>query len=507
MRLRNALQVLWSRIRGFRIFDTAGLENGQVRSLNFMVASAMCGQVMLFITTGAPWTGYLREVLRADDVALGLIAAIPVAANTIQLLAAYLLQRYQKRRLFVVAFGAIGRFFWIPIALIPYLVPEAFTDARILLVTCFVIMTAVGNSFLNIGFASLLSDLVPMRIRGSYFSARHGISLLAGVLGALLASWLVDTLGSAGYSIVLVIAGVFGVTDMLLYLFVDFPPMKVAPEERQGGFFSMIGCVLRDKRFMMVVLCFTGWAFAVNLSSPFFNVHMLENLGMTYTRITLFNQIAQNVITVFFVRYWGRPLDQFGTKTAVQIAGRICMLTPIIWLFVTPGAQWLILIISLLNGIFWPGIDLGQQNAYLEAAPERYRAMYIAVFFAIFNLLGVALGNALGGVLLKNVFTPLAAQGFSVLGNVWTKYHYIILLSALLRIVVVLGFFPRLKVEGGVPLRAALGELTDEQRGKWQRFTIGLQRASIRRKYRAKMKKKEEAKAQEEQNGENHPDA
>ena len=40
----------------------------------------------------------------------------------------------------------------------------------------------IGNSGVNLAFGSLIGDLVPIRIRGSYFSARQRISLISGVI-------------------------------------------------------------------------------------------------------------------------------------------------------------------------------------------------------------------------------------------------------------------------------------------------------------------------------------
>lgn len=270
----------------------------------------------------------------------------------------------------------------------------------------------------------------------------------------------------------------------------------------------MMLLVFRDKRFMRVVLCFTGWAFAVNLASPFFNVLMLENLEMSYTRITLFNQIAQNICSVLFVRRWGRPLDRYGSKAVVQIAGRACMVLPLLWLFVTPSSQWIILIISVLTGIFWPAVDLGQQNSYLAASEEHHRAMYMAVFFAVYNLLGVAVGNALGGVLVQDVFGPLASHGFSLFGNVWTKYHFIILFSCLLRIAVVIGLFPILREEEGVPWRQALSIMLEEWRARLLRRHIAWQRNHLRRRARAQehqlMEEQQEQAENAQEGGDTH---
>jgi hypothetical protein len=479
---KRSLREIATGARRVRLFDAPGLEDETRRALLMVIYAALFGQAYTLITTGAAWTGFLREVLRADDFTLGLLAAAPVAANTVQILIAHWMQRCQKRRFFLLFFGILGRFFWIPIALAPSLLPGH--DARMMLVAACVVASAVGNSFVNLGYASLMADIVPMRIRGRYFASRHAISLVTGLIGALVASFLVDALGRAGYTAALIIAGVAGMADIGCYLWVDFPPMETPGGGRPQGILASLREVLRDAPFMRVVLCFTCWTFAVNLAAPFFNVHMLENLHMRYTQITLTNQIASNVATLLLLARWGKPLDRFGNKAVLQICARACMFLPLLWMLVTPRLVWLIPLINILSGAFWPPIDLAQQNFYLSGASSRNRAMYVAVFFALFNLCGVALGNFTGGFLLQSVFEPMRANLPWMQGLGWTKYHLIFLLSCLLRVAVVFGLFPSLREAEATPYRAALRTMCGEWYRGRVRSAMMLRATLLRRRYR-----------------------
>lgn len=481
---RNALQSMRTRMKNIQLFDSRGLDETTRKSLVMVIYGVLFGQVSVFITTGAAWTGFLRDVLHANDLMLGIIAAVPVATNTIQILGAYLMQRYQKRRFYMLFFGILGRFFWIPIALVPYFLP---IGMQMFAVTAFVVAVAVGNSFVNLAYASLMADIVPIRLRGRYFASRQAVSLVTGLVGGLVASYLVDSLGMAGYTIALTVAGLTGMADIACFFKVEFPPMDGLEGNGQQGFLASLTGVLRDTGFMRVVLCFTVWTFSVNITGPFYNVHMLENLRMSYTQITLMNQIASNVVTMLCLSRWGRPIDRFGNKAVLQICAHVCMLVPLIWLIITPQSLWLVLVSNFFSGLFWAPIDITQQNFYMGASSSRNRGMYMAVFFAVFNLFGVALSNVLGGVLVQEAFAPLV-DNWGFLGQIgWTKYHLIFLLSALLRIAVVVGLFPRLREEEeGIPARAALTTMRQEAVGRWVHLWSMMRASYLRKRYRRK---------------------
>ncbi len=448
----------WPRSRD--LFDSTGMSDSLRRSLYMVIWAATFGNAAGVITTGAAWTGFLREIIRADDLQLGIISAIPVIANTSQLFISYIMERKRNRRFLLLFFGILGRFLWIPIGLIPFFIPDAMQYLRPWAVIILVALIAGGNSVVNLSFNSLMGDLVPLRIRGRYFSARYRTFVLAGIAAGLAVSWIMDSTGMLGYTIVLVAAGLLGMTDLAFYFFVEWPAMRTPPpEEKQASFISMIRVVLRDKPFMMVTLFYTAWHFSVNVSAPFFNVHMLENLNMSYTQITLSNQITSNVMAVLFVSRWGRLMDRYGNKPILHISVLICMLTPLLWLSVNSSTTWIVILLNVINGMFWAPIDLGQQNFPLNLAGEKNPSMYLAVFFTIINLAGVALGNTVGGMMVQGVYAQLETLQLQLPGITLNRYHYIFATSSVLRTLTVLLALPLLKEAGSKAMRPVVREI------------------------------------------------
>lgn len=470
-----------------RLYDATGLSLQTQRGLNMAILAVTFSMVMTTITTGAAWTGFQR-MLGADAQLLGVISAIPVAASTLQILAAYMLERWRARRALFLGFGIVSRLLWVVIGLIPYFTPMAQPQMRLVLLMVFLALSAGSGAFINVAFYSLIGDLVPLRIRGRYFSSRQAVSLLSGILAGLLVSWLLDaTEGFTGYTIALVVAGVFGTADICCFFFVAWPPMQPQGNARPG-LGRMLRTVLRDRGYMRIVGYFTLWFFAVNLCGPFTNVFFLEEVRMTYTQITLLNQIVPNMATVLVIGWWGRQMDRYGNQPIVQTAGLYCMLLPLSYLLIGPHSFWILPFANVLSGICWPASDLGQQNMYLAKAPAQNRSMYVAVFFASTQLLGTALSNYVGGYLMDGPLATLAASGFAG----FSRYDYIFLLSSLLRIMCVVALLPRLRQEEDTPAPKMCREIVGEFHMRAIALWRELRATRLRRKYYRRYRKKEE---------------
>ncbi|MDR0395850.1 MAG: hypothetical protein LBH66_00935 [Oscillospiraceae bacterium] len=469
------------------LFDSPGLSDSLRRCLNLIIISGAFGTVNGNITGGAAWTGFLRAI-QANAAALGIFAAIPVAANSVQILISYALERTGRRREWMLRVGIAGRMLWAVIGLIPYVIPMSAPQLRIVTAMVFVALCAGSNAVISVSFYSLVTDLVPMRMRGRYFGVRQVFCLVAGILTGLLVSALLDRVeGYAGYTIALTIAGVFGGADIALFALCDWPKMRA----REGGGESlgrMLLAVARNKRFRKITLIMLYWGFAVNICAPFYNVYMLEVIGMTYTQVTLVNQVLPNVITVFVISWWGRRMDTHGNKPVMQLTGLFTMAYPLLWLFTGPNVFWILVITNIASGLLSTAFDLGAQNMYLNAAPDVNRSMYISAYFAATQLFGNAASNALGGMLVQNVLPALEALNWHIAGIAMTRYHFIYLISGALRIVMILGLLPMMQEDDCKSARALAMDSAVEIRESCARTARALSMTIHRKRARRAMR-------------------
>lgn len=442
--MKGNISRLFSR---FSLYDTTGLGHVVRKNLRLVILGVVIGNVSFTITGGTALTGYIKA-LGASDFMYSILLAMPFVSKFMQLITSYILEKTRKRRQLMLVFGLISRLMWIPVALVPYFIPASEATIRIFTILVLVLLLSCMGAFIDSSFNSLVADIVPMRIRGRYFSARQRMMMISGVISGIVISFLLDkfTVGGslAGYTIVFIIAGIFGAGDIICFLWVSFPPMK-EPEAEPESMARMLREVFSNRSYMKLILLWTVWTFSVNISSPFFNVHMLGPMGMTYSEVNFLSVIISNVSTLLSIGLWGRLMDRYGNKAVARTFTLIAAFIPTMWLFTGPREIWMVPIIQFISGMVWPAIDLSTQNMYLYQAPEKNRSMYFAVYFCITQMVGVALGYSVGGWLLDNVFLPLSQElNWTFFGRQINQYQFIFQLSGMLRLVVTLALLRRL---------------------------------------------------------------
>ena len=370
--------------------------------LRDLLADGVLSQMMDAVTSGAFLTAFAL-MLGANNIIIGLIAAIAPATQVLQIPAIYLVQRLGKRRALVVVGSLISRAFWLVIAALPWLVPGS--AALPLLLLCLVGyfgLAAVSSCAYN----SWVRDLVPERLMGRYFARRTAWSMAAGAGLSLLASMLVDKGGRphmhdhAGYYSVLFATG--AALGLLAVWFLSRMPEPPMAEARESNLWRQLLQPVRQKNFRRL-LAFTGvWTFAVNLSGPFFVVFMLKTVELRMSTIILLTVLSQ-FATFALLRVWGRLADRFSNKSTLSVAGLMLAGSYVLWLFVTdPGYFWLsiplLILIHALTGIANAGVTLCSGNLALKIAPRGEATSYLAANALMAGVMGTV-APMLGGVL------------------------------------------------------------------------------------------------------------
>ena len=425
------------------MYDTTGLSRSVRRSLVMIIVGVVFGNVSFPITGGTALTGYIKA-LGASDFVYSILLATPFVSKFMQLVASYVLEKTQKRRELMIYVGLVSRLMWVPVALVPYFVPASEAMIRIWAILVLVLLLSCLGAFIDVSFNSVIADLIPMGIRGRYFATRQRMMMISGILSGFVISWILDTFTAGGslvgYTIVFIIAGIFGATDVFCFIWVDFPAMKKPdPAEKKESMISMMGDVFANKQYMRIITLITIWTFAVNIAAPFYNVHMLGPMQMTYTEVNILSVILSNAGTFIFSGMWGGLMDRYGNKTVMRVFAVLVSLLPLLWIPTGPRIIFMVPIVQFLSGMLWPGVDLSVQNIYLNHAPVKNRTMYFAMYFCITQMIGVSLGYTVGGWLVDNVFLQLSQQWkLTVLGFEFNQYQLIFQLSGMLRMVVAL---------------------------------------------------------------------
>jgi MFS family permease len=396
------------------------------RGMRVSIVEGIFAQVFISVTLGSFVTAFAL-FLGANDFTLGLITALPVLSQLVQLPAAWLIERLGNRKA-ITFWGGLGRQFWlIPVALLFVPLPGEWR-----------LGLAVGAMALSLGtqaingnaWVSWMSDLIPPTLRGRFFGTRNTILALTGLVVIYGGGTLLDWARRSGYTDLgfLALYGTacaFGLVSSFLVRLQPEPPFSRATS---GDFRTLIQAPWRDPGFRAFILTMACWGIGVNLGAPFFSAHALKNLGVSYQTLAILDMVTVGV-SLLSQPLWGRWADLVGHLRALMICMFGASPLAFTWLFATPDSLWLIYANNTIAGIFWPGLMLALNNRLMERAPAAGRAGYLALYSAITGV--VAFGASLVGGVLANL---LQGGTYPLGGLPLNQYQVIFIIAGSVRV-------------------------------------------------------------------------
>jgi len=365
------------------------------------------------VTGGVLLSSFLLD-LGASPFEIGMLASLPMVANLLQPLGALLSNRTTSRHDYGIWTFLPSRLLWL-VLLIGIIFRDVIQDSSAQLVYLTLILVVVSNILAALGSASWMSwlaALVPPQLRGRYYSVRNIVSNVASLISLPIASFVISNWHGgtiAGYGIMLSISILAGLVSLTCQHFmIDINPQKYHNESRQEDHqknpFSNLIVPFKDRNLIIFLIYFAIWGFAVNLSTPFFNLYMLENLGVDITWVTLFNSLSTGA-NMLMLLVWGRLSDRVGNRPLLIFAGLAIAITPLFWLLTSldqiQAQLWIyLLIFHLFLGGTWAAIDLGTNNIQIGIAPSQHHATFFAIASAVAGV-GSALGTTVGGTLAQ----------------------------------------------------------------------------------------------------------
>jgi len=357
--------------------DDADLQKG-LRMLNFEGA---CSQTMGILTGGAFLVAFAL-ILGASNTVIGLLAAVPPAAQLLQIPAIFLVDRIRIRKALMVVAMTLSRLSWFLIAILPFIAPPTWR-----------IPVFLGSLLMYFGLANVAGcaynswwrDFVPENIMGSYLAKRLVIMGVIGAVLSLLGGVGVDLYAkhvgqpAGAYTILFVVGGAFG---LLAVVFVARAPEPLMAPTSHRGLFSMLAQPFRDANFRQLLKFLGIWNFALMLAAPFFAVYMLKRLELSMTWVLGLSVVSQ-LFNTLFLKLWGRLSDRFSNKSVLAVSGPLFMFSIILWPFTTmPEKHFLtiplLVAIHALGGMSIAGVTLAASNLALKSAPKGSGTVYLA---------------------------------------------------------------------------------------------------------------------------------
>jgi MFS family permease len=369
--------------------------------------------------------------LGANNAEIGILSSIPNLFITLSQTFAGKSIEKRGRKNVCESLSLLQKLIWIPIIFIPFFFLKEGVFVLILLLTS----SSVVLSFANTAWASWIGNLVPEKIRGSYFGKRNTIQAAFSFSTTLLAGWLLGLTKSLfGFSLIFFLAFVFGLISY--FYLTKIPEVKYQKKENKIHDLNVLGFLKDLKKysnFHPFTIHMSLLSFAVNIASPFFTVYMLNVMGIGYEWYGMV--IASEVLTrILMLRYWGKLSDKFGDRTIMSLCNILIVFYPFLFLFVRDPFQ--LILISIFSGIAWSGFDLTAFNYLLDVTPPDKRPSYIANYKIAVGA-ALFLGPLIGGFL---------SQYFSSMTFFWLSgLQILFLLSFVLRSLATAYGLPTLK--------------------------------------------------------------
>ena len=360
--------------------------------------------------------------LNASPSQIGLLSSIPMLANLMQPLGALWSDRTSSYHWYCFWIYVPSRLLWLILAAAIFLAgqwtgelnEQTWVNLTLGIVGLTYFLGALGSA----SWLSWIATLVPSRLRGRYFGTRASAVSLMNLLSIPALGWVISAWGGGspqGYGVVLLLGVVAGIISLGFQFWMadvnpgDRPTVKAKGQrdtvasihtiKDESPFISQF---LQNTNFLLFLLYFALWMFAVNLSAPFFNVYLLDTLAIDLRWVTCYTSLQAGAHLAMLI-VWGKLADRIGNRPILLIDGILVALFPLLWLITgaNDGSLWLWFpLFHLLAGGSWAAIDLCTNNLQLGVTPLRHQPLYFAVAAAIAGISG-ALGTSVGGFLAE----------------------------------------------------------------------------------------------------------
>ncbi len=432
------------------------------QGLRYSIFDGAFASMMGSLAGGVFLMGFALKVLRATPAQVGLLAALPMVANVVQMLGSYIIEKTGRKKRLCTTSVIVSRVLWILVILLPLALLGDLRDDRVAVLVAIVAVSSLFGSLGNVAWLAWMSDLVPPETRGSYFGRRNMIASFTGMVitvagGKFLTTWNRHFSDSSpfGYLILFATGLVFGLVSSW---FLSRMPETGTPAAREGGGISLASFLhpLQDRNFLSLILFVSVWNFGIQIAGPFYNVYMIDHLKMSFSTIALLATLS-TLTTLLMMKVWGPISDRLGNRPIIVVSTWVLIAIPFVWIAARPQAPGSPLFIAFaLSGAFMAGASLSQFNILIKLSPQAGRSIYLALFAAITGLCG-AVAPIVGGLLIRK----LSPFQLTLLGYRITDLHLLFLLSSAIQLLALV-FIIRLREASAATPMAVIMQLRND---------------------------------------------
>jgi MFS family permease len=325
-----------------------------------------------------------------SPVLAGLLAALPmVAGGALQLVAPSLLPYFPTYRASVVLGAAIQAASFLPLvaAALAADAPPA------LLFACAAVYWAAGLATAP-GWNAWMTQLVPSRVRGSFFGRRQAVAQIGVLVGLLAGGLILDRAGSdrRAFAILFVAAFLCRALSTFFLSRQSVPPGRPRPHGIRARHLLLRAWRSPSRELIATILIVH---FAVNLASPFFTPFFLVERDVSYAvfMALLAANFAGKIATYPLL---GRIARRAGLRQLMAIGGLGIAPLPLLWPVLPLPYLFLL---QAGAGMSWAAFELSVLLAFLDVSDDPERTSLLATFHFL-NSAAVAGASLAGGAIL-----------------------------------------------------------------------------------------------------------
>lgn len=391
------------------VFRYRRTDSARRKGLRVAVYEGIPSAVFSQLLSGPFLTAYLLY-LGASTQQIGIVLAIPALANLLQVFGAVLLQRFENRRLVYIVLGSMHRGFGVLTGAVPFLFPQELWVA--VYIGTFTIMS-ISASLLSVVWSSLISDMVPNKVRGQYFGFRNIALGAVGSLCLFITGIIMERLpGEAGFNTMYLIGAVAVIINIIFFFFYPNPPFEKSQTHSAGG---LLLKPFQDSFFFRALLLLAVWTLLASVAQPFYSYVMLDVLGLGYQWVSTMT-IIQTVAAMLGFYVWSQLSKRYSTRALLMLSLPIIAFSCMLWSAISFLPVILVLIaVHLLTGFGSGGYGQMAFIFIIGDTPKAERPSYIAVFYAITGLAGFV-GPMAGGYIFEMFAdAPLWVQSYGII--------------------------------------------------------------------------------------------
>ncbi|MFH0868390.1 MAG: MFS transporter [Candidatus Woesearchaeota archaeon] len=333
--------------------------------------------------------------LGANNLQIGILVAIPLFANLLQLVSAFILERTGTKKYTTLISLFFGRVLWVIIILVAF----GFISKGNIIYTIMAVLllSSAFNSIGNLSLLSWMKDIVPLRKLASFWGKRSIYATASGILVYLIGSYILDHYKFPEiYGYIFLFALIIGMAGLIYLMRIPDDPQKIKAINPKK-FFRRLNIPLKDANFKPLLHFGLFWGFAINVASPFFLVYMIDDLSLSFFVISIF-LVIDALARIYGLNIWRKIADSFGARPILTVCATITSTLPLAFMFINKGNYILIVPLFIISAISYSAVDIAITQILFKSAPRRYDAYYLSTFTSLTGLTS-SIGPVIGGIL------------------------------------------------------------------------------------------------------------